>query len=121
MPPSATTRRFWENTAARLAARVNFSAWLDAFAPSAFAVLTAAAVAVYALRRTRGPEHWVWPTLAAGLVIAGFVAWRLARHLGAVQRYIRRVLENAKVKRFLQQRYAELLEEFQELAQLEVL
>ncbi len=42
-------------------------------------------------------------------------------HLGAVQRYIRRVLENTKVKRFLQQRYAELLEEFQELAQLEVL
>lgn len=42
-------------------------------------------------------------------------------HLGAVQRYIRRVLENAKVKRFLQQRYVELLEEFQELAALETL
>ena len=42
-------------------------------------------------------------------------------HLGAVQRYVRRLLENAKVKRFLQQRYAELLEEFQELAALETL
>ena len=42
-------------------------------------------------------------------------------HLGAVQRYIKRLLENPKVKRFLQQRYAELLEEFQELAALETL
>ena len=42
-------------------------------------------------------------------------------HLGAVQRYIKRLLDNAKVKRFLQQRYAELLEEFQELAALETL
>ena len=42
-------------------------------------------------------------------------------HLGAVQRYVRRLLENAKVKRFLQQRYAELLEEFQELGALETL
>jgi len=42
-------------------------------------------------------------------------------HLGAVQRYVRRLLENPKVKRFLLQRYAELLEEFQELAALETL
>ena len=42
-------------------------------------------------------------------------------HLGAVQRYIKRLLENPKVKRFLQQRYTELLEEFQELAALETL
>jgi len=42
-------------------------------------------------------------------------------HLGAVQRYIKRLLDNPKVKRFLQQRYAELLEEFQELAALETL
>jgi Trp operon repressor len=42
-------------------------------------------------------------------------------HLGAVQRYIKRLLENVKVKRFLQQRYVELLEEFQELAALETL
>ena len=34
---------------------------------------------------------------------------------------IKRLLENPKVKRFLQQRYAELLEEFQELAALETL
>ena len=42
-------------------------------------------------------------------------------HLGAVQRYVRRLLENPKVRRFLLQRYAELLEEFQELAALETL
>lgn len=42
-------------------------------------------------------------------------------HLGAVQRYVRRLLENAKVKRFLQQRYTELLEELQELSALESL
>lgn len=42
-------------------------------------------------------------------------------HLGAVQRYVRCLLENTKIRRFLQQRYAELLEEFQELAALESL
>lgn len=42
-------------------------------------------------------------------------------HLGAVQRYIKRLLENPKVRKFLQQRYVELLEEFQELAALETL
>ncbi|MFT3783685.1 MAG: plasmid partitioning protein RepB C-terminal domain-containing protein [Nibricoccus sp.] len=42
-------------------------------------------------------------------------------HLGAVQRYIKRLLDNPKVKRFLQQRYAELLEEFQELAVLDAI
>ena len=42
-------------------------------------------------------------------------------HLGAAQRYVRRVLDNAKVKRFLQQRYPELLDELQELGALETL
>ncbi len=42
-------------------------------------------------------------------------------HLSAAQRYVRRLLENAKVKRFLGQRHPEILEELQELAALEAL
>ena len=42
-------------------------------------------------------------------------------HLNAVQRYVKRLLENAKIKRFLGNRYPELLEEFAELASLEAL
>jgi len=40
-------------------------------------------------------------------------------HLGAAQRYVRKILENAKVKRFMNQRHPEILEELQELAALE--
>ncbi len=42
-------------------------------------------------------------------------------HLNATQRYVKRLLENTKIKRFLNNRYPELLEEFQELASLEAL
>lgn len=42
-------------------------------------------------------------------------------HLGAAQRYVRKLLENAKVKRFLNQRHPEILEELQDLAALEAL
>lgn len=42
-------------------------------------------------------------------------------HLNAAQRYVKRLLENTKVRRFLSNRYPELLEEFQELAALESL
>jgi ParB-like chromosome segregation protein Spo0J len=42
-------------------------------------------------------------------------------HLNATQRYVKRLLENAKIKRFLGNRYPELLEEFEELASLEAL
>lgn len=42
-------------------------------------------------------------------------------HLNAAQRYVKRLLENSKIKRFLAQRYSELLDEFQELAALESL
>lgn len=42
-------------------------------------------------------------------------------HLNAAQRYIKRLLDNSKLKRFLGNRYPELLEEFQELAALEAL
>ena len=42
-------------------------------------------------------------------------------HLAAAQRYVRRLLDNGKVKRFLAHRYPELLEELQELAALDAL
>jgi hypothetical protein len=42
-------------------------------------------------------------------------------HLNTIQRYVKRLLENSKIKRFLGTRYPELLEEFQELAAIEAL
>ncbi len=42
-------------------------------------------------------------------------------HLNAAQRYVKRLLENTKVRRFIENRYPEFFEEFQELAVLEVL
>lgn len=42
-------------------------------------------------------------------------------HLNAAQRYVQRLLENVKVKRFLGSRHPEILEEFERLAALEVL
>jgi hypothetical protein len=42
-------------------------------------------------------------------------------HLNAAQRYVKRLLENPKVKRFLSNRYPELLEEFEELSALEAI
>ncbi|MBI5770012.1 MAG: ParB N-terminal domain-containing protein [Verrucomicrobia bacterium] len=42
-------------------------------------------------------------------------------HLNATQRYVKRLLENTKVKRFIGNRYPEILEEFQELTALETL
>ena len=41
--------------------------------------------------------------------------------LNAAQRYVKRLLENSKIKRFLANRYAELLEEFEALAALETI
>ena len=42
-------------------------------------------------------------------------------HLNAAQRYVKRLLDNPKVRKFLGNRYPEVLEEFQALAGLEVL
>jgi hypothetical protein len=42
-------------------------------------------------------------------------------HLNAAQRYVKRLLENTKVRRFLGNRYPEIFEELQELAVLEVI
>ena len=44
-----------------------------------------------------------------------------ALHLSAARRYVRSLMENTKVKRFLTQRHPEILEELQELAALESL
>lgn len=41
--------------------------------------------------------------------------------LNAAQRYVKRLLENPKVRRFLLNRYAELLEEFEALVALEAI
>lgn len=40
-------------------------------------------------------------------------------HLSGAQRYVRKLLDNAKIKKFLQQRHPEILEELLELAALE--
>ena len=42
-------------------------------------------------------------------------------HLNGAQRYVKRLLENAKIKRFLGSRYPELLEEFEDLVALQSL
>lgn len=42
-------------------------------------------------------------------------------HLGAAQRFVRKLINNAKVKKFLQQRHAEILEELTDLAATESL
>jgi hypothetical protein len=42
-------------------------------------------------------------------------------HLGASQRYVRKLLDNKLVKKFLEHRHPEILEELSELASLEVL
>jgi ParB/RepB/Spo0J family partition protein len=44
-----------------------------------------------------------------------------ALHLNATQRYVNRLLENAKIKRFLGNRYPEILEELQAVAALEAI
>jgi uncharacterized ParB-like nuclease family protein len=44
-----------------------------------------------------------------------------ALHLNAAQRHVKRLLENPKIKRFIANRYPEILEEFQEVAAMESL
>jgi len=42
-------------------------------------------------------------------------------HLNSIQRHVKRLFGNAKIKKFLGTRYPEVLEEFQDLVALEVL
>ena len=44
-----------------------------------------------------------------------------ALHLNTAQRYVKRLLDNPKIKKFLTGRYPEILEEFQALVALETL
>jgi len=75
----AASRQFWESSSARLAARINLAVWLEHFGPWAFGVCSAAAVAVYALRRQAGPEHWAWVALVLAAAGAAGLAWRRGR------------------------------------------
>lgn len=59
--------------------RINLAAWLEKMAPALFALSTAAAIALYALRRTGGSVFYLWIGLLVGLGCVAFVAWRRAR------------------------------------------
>ncbi|HWA26164.1 MAG TPA: hypothetical protein VG734_10915 [Lacunisphaera sp.] len=59
----------------RLARRINLAIWLEHFAPLAFLFGSAAAIALFALRRTEGPVTVAWLGLAAGLAGSGGFAW----------------------------------------------
>jgi len=76
---STDTRQFWERATAGLQWRVNLAAWLDLFAPAFFALGTAAALVLFALRRTGRPEIYAAWLLAAGAVVLALVAWWRAR------------------------------------------
>lgn len=68
---------FWERSSARLATRINLAVWLEQFAPVAFGLSSAAAIAVFALRRTEGPVAFAWLGLMATIAgAAGFAWWR---------------------------------------------
>jgi hypothetical protein len=59
-----------------LAARVNAAAWLEAFAPTAFTLVSAGSIVFYALRRLREPlAPAAWLLLGALLVAACLAAW----------------------------------------------
>ncbi len=77
--PRDPSRLFWEKSATRLASRINFAAWLEAFAPLAFGLCTAAAIAIYALRRSGGPEHVAWLALLGATSGAAGAAWWRSR------------------------------------------
>jgi len=79
MPSATAPRQFWDNTSARLARRVNLAGWLDRFSPAVFAAGSAAAVALYALRRADGPWWWGALALTLAVTVAAVVAWRRAR------------------------------------------
>jgi hypothetical protein len=65
-----------------------------------------------------GIRKWEDSAICARLARISCANRHRQRH---AKRYVKRLLENAKIKHFLTQRYADLLEEFQELAALESL
>lgn len=68
-------KKFWERSSARLATHINCAIWLEQFAPVVFALSCAAAIALFALRRTAGPVSMAWLGLALGVVVAASAAW----------------------------------------------
>lgn len=71
------SRIYWEGAATRLAARVNAITWLEALAPVLFALSSATAIALYALRRRAADVTPVWGAWgAAALVAAVIIALR---------------------------------------------
>lgn len=86
-------RHAWERRTFLLTLRINLAAWLEAFAPYAFGVASAGAVALYALRRLREPASLAWVLLFSGwLAAAVLVAW-LCRQRFFSQRDTRIFLE----------------------------
>jgi hypothetical protein len=81
MLPAGNTRRFWETRASGLALRLNVGAWLERVGPVLFALTSLGAVALYALRRMRGPVAVGWEVLGLALVLAALaILWVARRH-----------------------------------------
>jgi len=59
--------------------RINGVVWLEQFAPLAFGLSSAVAVALFALRRTAGPVAPAWFGLAAGTALAAVIGWWRSR------------------------------------------
>ncbi len=66
---------FWTRAISGLAGRINRVLWLERFAPAAFAVSAAAAIAIYGLRRLGEEPTWAWLLLGVCMTTAGAAAW----------------------------------------------
>lgn len=62
-----------------LAFRLNVAAWLERLGPALFGVTSLGAVAIYALRRQRGPVEWGWGGLTVAMLLAAVVILWLVR------------------------------------------
>jgi hypothetical protein len=65
--------------AQRLALRCNVASWLDYFLPLTAIFTVAAAITLLVLRILRLPPAMLWMALAAGVIVAAGLAWRLSR------------------------------------------
>jgi hypothetical protein len=79
MLPAGSTRRFWETRTATLAFRLNLAVWLERLSPVLFALTSLGAIAIYALRRVRGPIERGGLALATIAFIAAAIVWWFAR------------------------------------------
>ena len=62
-----------------LAFRLNVAAWIERVGPVLFSVISVGAIALYALRRLRGPVGWGWLALGLGATLAAFAVLWFAR------------------------------------------